>query len=85
MLKKGKSSAGAVLGAVSATTAQGVLPQYAGHATASLTPTIANNRGASPRANLAKSHDGFNTKTNDLMQEHRGENCPPDFNKFAER
>lgn len=42
MLKKGKSSAGAVQGSVSSTTAHGVLPQYSGHATAALTPTIAN-------------------------------------------
>jgi len=42
MFKKGKSSGTAVPGTVSSTTARGVLPHYAGHATASLTPAIAN-------------------------------------------
>ncbi|CAH0041477.1 unnamed protein product [Clonostachys solani] len=79
MLNKGNSSAGAVPGAVSTTTAQGVLPQYAGHATASLTPTIANNR-ASSRTNMAKSNDAYHVKTNDMLQGHQSENCPPGFN-----
>lgn len=48
MLRKGKSSANAVPGTVSSTTVQGVLPNYTGHATAYLTPTLANT-AASPR------------------------------------
>ncbi|KAG6230359.1 hypothetical protein E4U34_000913 [Claviceps purpurea] len=40
--KRNKTSATAVPGTVSSMTAQGVLPNYAGHATASLTPAIAN-------------------------------------------
>ncbi|UNI19839.1 hypothetical protein JDV02_005986 [Purpureocillium takamizusanense] len=42
MFKKSKSSSVAVPGTISSTTARGVLPHYAGHATASLTPAIAN-------------------------------------------
>ncbi|KAJ6441783.1 actin filament organization protein app1 [Purpureocillium lavendulum] len=45
MFKKGKSSGVAVPVTVSSTTAQGVLPHYAGHATASLTPNIASTPG----------------------------------------
>ncbi|CAG9979256.1 unnamed protein product [Clonostachys byssicola] len=79
MLNKGNSSAGAVPGAVSTTTAQGVLPQYSGHATASLTPTISNNK-ASSRTNLAKSNDAYPVKTNEVLQGHQSENRPPGFN-----
>jgi hypothetical protein len=69
MLKKGKSSAGAAQGAVSSTTAHGVLPQYSGHATAALTPTIAN------KAAVPRSH---NVKTANAEAEHiTGENRPP--------
>ncbi|KJZ80182.1 hypothetical protein HIM_00032 [Hirsutella minnesotensis 3608] len=42
LLRKGKSSGAAVPGKISSMTAQGVLPNYTGHATKSLTPTIAN-------------------------------------------
>ncbi|KAI5456383.1 hypothetical protein BGZ63DRAFT_409079 [Mariannaea sp. PMI_226] len=42
VLKKGKASVNAVPGKVSSTTAQGVLPHYSGHATASLSPAISN-------------------------------------------
>ncbi|XWW97760.1 hypothetical protein V2A60_005747 [Cordyceps javanica] len=42
MLNKGKSSGQLVPSTISSATAQGVLPQYRGHATAYLTPTIAN-------------------------------------------
>ncbi|VUC34769.1 unnamed protein product, partial [Clonostachys rosea] len=76
MLNKGNSSSGAVPGAVSTTTAKGVLPQYTGHATASLTPTIANNR-ASSRTNLVKPNDAYHVKTSDILQGHQSENCPP--------
>ncbi|CAI6097055.1 unnamed protein product [Clonostachys chloroleuca] len=79
MLNKGNSSAGAVPGAVSTTTAQGVLPQYSGHATASLTPTISNNK-ASSRTTLAKPNDAYHVKTNDMLQGHQSENRPPGFN-----
>ncbi|PHH92593.1 hypothetical protein CDD83_6654 [Cordyceps sp. RAO-2017] len=53
MLKKGKSSGTAVPGTVSSTVAQGVLPNYAGHATASLTPAIANT-AVSPKGSSRK-------------------------------
>lgn len=53
MLKKGKSSSAAVPGTVSSMTARGVLPNYTGHATASLTPTIANTT-VSPKGNSRK-------------------------------
>lgn len=50
MRKKGKTSANVVAGQVSPMTAQGVLPHYSGHATASLTPTITtNSRGHAVR------------------------------------
>ncbi|KAG6037175.1 hypothetical protein E4U41_005284 [Claviceps citrina] len=51
--KRNKTSATAVPGTVSSTTARGVLPNYAGHATASLTPNIAN-ASISPKGSSSK-------------------------------
>ncbi|KAG5983055.1 hypothetical protein E4U55_000897 [Claviceps digitariae] len=51
--KRNKTSATAVPGTVSSMTARGVLPNYAGHATASLTPAIAN-ASISPKVPLSK-------------------------------
>lgn len=83
MLKKGKSSAGAVPGTVSSMTAQGVLPHYAGYATAALTPTIAN-KTASPRRSLAKANDVGDLKVNGAAAERGGENCPPGDSTLAD-
>jgi hypothetical protein len=46
MMKRGTSSGNVVPGTVSSTTAQGVLPHYSGHATASLAPTATNTNSA---------------------------------------
>lgn len=82
ILKKGKSSGNVAPGKLSPIAAHGVLPNYAGHATASLTPTIANT--TSPR--------GFGTKTetNDVQLatravEKRGENRHPASNLFEDQ
>lgn len=69
MLKKGKSSAGAVQGTISSTTAHGVLPQYSGHATAALTPTVAN------KSAIRRAH---NNKVIEVeVAPTEGENRPP--------
>ena len=47
MLRNGMTSSGVVTGTISSTTAQGVLPQYAGHAAASLSPAISTLKGPS--------------------------------------
>ena len=72
MLRKGKSSANAVPGTVSSTTVQGVLPNYAGHATAYLTPTLANTT-VSPRPSPKTG------ETTDMMTfaPEKEENMPP--------
>ncbi|PHH76262.1 hypothetical protein CDD80_1677 [Ophiocordyceps camponoti-rufipedis] len=82
ILKKGKSSGAAIPGTVSSTTAQGVLPNYAGHATASLTPAIANTpvspqRGSS-RKPAASSVDATSAASQD--EEKKVENRPPTGN-----
>jgi hypothetical protein len=51
--KRSKSSATVVPSTVTSMTARGVLPNYAGHATASLTPTIAS-ASTSPIGSLPK-------------------------------
>jgi hypothetical protein len=74
MLKRGSTSANVVPGAVSPTTVQGLLPQYAGHATASLTPAMAR-QAASPRGVVSKPGDQGDTKAPGT--EKQGENRPP--------
>ncbi|KAF7545475.1 hypothetical protein G7Z17_g9151 [Cylindrodendrum hubeiense] len=73
MLKKGKTSANVAPGKVSPTTAQGVLPNYAGHAAASLTPTIANTT-PTPRGQCTKVGETNNIRSS---TEKRVENRPP--------
>lgn len=70
MLKKGKSSGNAAPGTVSSTTVQGVLPQYAGYATASLTPAIANST-TPPRSAGKAGEDSA------IVTERKRENLPP--------
>ena len=76
MLKKGHANAAAVPGSITSTTAQGVLPHYTGHATASLTPTIAN-KAASPRNATQKAGEFVEAKIANSVSHKRGENCPP--------
>lgn len=53
-------------------TAQGVLPNYSGHATASLTPAIANTTSSrGPGSKHSEPNDAR------LIAEKRGENRPP--------
>lgn len=73
MLKKGKTSANVAPGKVSPTTAQGVIPNYAGHAAASLTPAIANTTPTS-RGHFAKATETNNPRS---ATERRSENRPP--------
>ncbi|KAM0477277.1 hypothetical protein ACHAP7_006663 [Fusarium lateritium] len=62
MRKNGKTSANVVAGQVSPMTAQGVLPHYSGHATASLAPAFTtNSRGHAVR--LSDAHDSPTTNT----------------------
>ncbi|KPM39336.1 hypothetical protein AK830_g7252 [Neonectria ditissima] len=73
MLKKGKTSAVVAPGKVSPTTAHGLIPNYAGHATASLAPTIANTAGTS-RAQYVKGGEVNNVGADPAK---RAENLPP--------
>lgn len=76
MLKKAPASANAIPSTLTSMTAQGVLPHYAGHATASLTPAITN-KTTSPRKN-SKISDGNDAKLVGSAAQKRGEeNCPP--------
>ncbi|KAF4337902.1 hypothetical protein FBEOM_8267 [Fusarium beomiforme] len=73
MRKNGKTSANVVAGQVSPMTAQGVLPHYAGHATASLTPAATtNSRGCS-----AKLGDVNDSQTANISVGRREENRRP--------
>lgn len=77
MLRKGKTSSNAVPGAVSSTTVQGVLPQYTGYATASLTPAIANSTTPPPRVTLGKAFDAVESAIAPALAERKRENLPP--------
>ncbi len=76
MLNKGKSSGQLVPSTISSATAQGVLPQYRGHATAYLTPTMANTSARSATANgkPAENGDLIQLKSPENVQ---AENMPP--------
>ncbi|KAJ4313338.1 hypothetical protein N0V84_009467 [Fusarium piperis] len=76
MRRRGKASANAVAGQVSPMTAQGVLPHYSGHATASLTPAIANTT-ANSRSASAKLGETYTITSTNTAAEKRGENKPP--------
>jgi hypothetical protein len=76
MRRRGKTSANAVAGQVSPMTAQGVLPHYSGHATASLTPAIANTTSNSRGAG-AKLGETYTIPSTNTAAEKRGENKPP--------
>ncbi|KAM5345750.1 hypothetical protein ACJ41O_011611 [Fusarium nematophilum] len=74
MRRKGKTSADVVAGKVSPMTAQGVLPHYAGHASASLSPAIANT-SVNPRG--AKHGETSGMPSANTAMEKQGENRPP--------
>ncbi|KAI8718421.1 hypothetical protein NCS52_00621000 [Fusarium sp. LHS14.1] len=76
MRRRGKTSANAVAGQVSPMTAQGVLPHYSGHATASLTPAIANTTSNSRGAG-ARLGETYTIPSTNTAAEKRGENKPP--------
>jgi hypothetical protein len=80
-MKRGTSSGNAVPGTVSSTTAQGVLPHYSGHATASLAPT-ATNINSSPREQGTKSGNANESGSISPVTERQVENRPPGDGKF---
>lgn len=79
MLKKGSPSGMALPSTVSSTTATGYLPQYFGHAAASLTPAVSNAIGSTTRlatgteGKLAELDHGVSQGPADKF----GENRPP--------
>ncbi|KAK2598128.1 hypothetical protein QQS21_005760 [Conoideocrella luteorostrata] len=76
--KRNKSSAAAVPGAVSSMTARGVLPNYAGHATASLTPAIANVSISpkGPSSKFTSAEDPVSSSAGPSKVENRPPNIP---------
>ncbi|KGQ03735.1 hypothetical protein BBAD15_g11026 [Beauveria bassiana D1-5] len=80
MLNKGKSSGQLVPSTISSATAQGVLPQYRGHAAAYLAPTMANSSTSarSPVAKIIEGGDLIQLKTTEPVQT---ENMPPTDNE----
>jgi hypothetical protein len=76
MRKNGTASGNALPGAVTSTTAHGLLPQYAGHAAASLTPAMTVSSIAASRAPLSKA--GEHAEVTSISSPQKvGENLPP--------
>ncbi|KAI0186583.1 hypothetical protein EV127DRAFT_345907, partial [Xylaria flabelliformis] len=75
MLKKGSTSASVLPSAISATTATGYLPQYAGNAIASFGPTISN--GSPARVSPNADDKLIELEGPRVAMEKIGENCPP--------
>ncbi|KAF3070941.1 hypothetical protein GL218_00369 [Daldinia childiae] len=83
MLKRGPTSGAVVPSTVSSTTATGYLPQYHGHAAASLGPAISN---TSNMATRASPEAGDKSIEYDVQRsaEKVGENCPPNETRSAD-
>ncbi|KAG6016200.1 hypothetical protein E4U54_002043 [Claviceps lovelessii] len=73
--KRNKTSATAVPGTVSSMTARGVLPNYAGHATASLTPAIAG-ASISPKVPLSKLSISDDLNTTGRVSDKKADRLP---------
>ncbi|RYP55789.1 hypothetical protein DL771_012380 [Monosporascus sp. 5C6A] len=76
VLKKGSASGTALPSAISSTTATGYLPQYFGHAAASLSPAILNATGSPARGVEAKLAE-LDSSTPQVTADKLGENRPP--------
>ncbi|ROV89202.1 hypothetical protein VMCG_09912 [Cytospora schulzeri] len=77
MLKRGLTNSDVLPSAVTSTTAHGLLPQFIGHATASLSPTISGTVGSPSRGSPAKEPEANSTGTSTFMAPKTGENAPP--------
>jgi hypothetical protein len=75
MMKKGPTNGPATLSSVSSMTANGYLPQFAGHAAASLSPAITNTN--SSLCNLSGMKADNDSATQQPKMEKTGENRPP--------
>ncbi|KAI1210475.1 uncharacterized protein F4807DRAFT_467197 [Annulohypoxylon truncatum] len=83
MLKRGSTSGAALPSAVSSTTATGYLPQYHGHAAASLGPTISNTNGSTTQASPEGSKTADRASSH-LSAEKVGENRRPSETRSEE-
>lgn len=77
MLKRGLTNSDVLPSAVTSTTAQGYLPQFTGHATALLSPTISGTVGSPSRGSPAKEAEANSAGTSTFMAPKTGENAPP--------
>lgn len=82
MLKRGLTSSDVLPSAVSSTIAHGYLPQFNGHAAASLNPTISGSIGSPSRGTPSRTNEydaicGSGISSPSFIAEKRGENCPP--------
>ena len=84
MLKKGATSGTVLPGAISSTTATGYLPQYHGHAAASLSPAIANAGNSVAVASPDTEDKAVDGNSSQLPAEKVGENCPPNETRSAD-
>ncbi|KAI1481293.1 hypothetical protein F4774DRAFT_374902 [Daldinia eschscholtzii] len=83
MLKRGSTSGTVVPSTVSSTTATGYLPQYHGHAAASLGPAISNTSNTTARTSPEAGDKGIEYDTQ-RSAEKVGENCPPNETRSAD-
>ncbi|KAI1460908.1 hypothetical protein F4805DRAFT_478000 [Annulohypoxylon moriforme] len=83
MLKRGSASGTALPSAVSSTTATGYLPQYHGHAAASLGPTISNANGSTTQTSPEGSKTADRASSH-LSAEKVGENRRPSETRSEE-
>ncbi|KAJ4408428.1 hypothetical protein N0V82_009693 [Gnomoniopsis sp. IMI 355080] len=77
MFKRGLTSSDVLPSTISSTTVHGVLPQFNGHAAASLSPSLTGSVTSPSRSTPSKDTDITCNGTSTFMTQKTAENCPP--------
>lgn len=77
MLKRGLTSSDVLPSTVSSTTAHGFLPQFSGHAAASLSPSLSGTISSPSRGSPSKDNEINSNGTSTFMNQKTAETCPP--------
>lgn len=77
MFKRGLTSSDVLPSTISSTTAHGILPQFTGHAAASLSPSLAGSITSPSQNTPPKDADITCNGTSTFMMQKTVENCPP--------
>lgn len=77
MLKRGLTSSDVLPSTVSSTIARGLLPQFSGHAAASLSPTLSGTISSPSRGSPSKDNETNSNGNSTFMAQKTADTCPP--------